>query len=109
MKIKIEASFSRSEKQFCLFSLKLFSFCLDFPYPDYISIFSTTFKGSNEYGAVSALGRTSRYDKIIIKLFKDSQNISIYKEELYEGTLNSTNFIKDILNIELYNPIEDNE
>lgn len=109
MKIKIENPFENSEKQFCVFNFKVFSLKLDFPHPDYVSLFSTTLKGSNEYGAVSAVGRNSSHDKIVLKLFKDNNNISIYTGESYQDALNRANFIKDILSIELYNPIVENE
>lgn len=109
MKIKIENPFERSERQFCVFNFKAFSLKLNFPHPDYVSLFSTTLKGSNEYSTVSALGKSSRHDKIVLKLFKDNKNISVYTGESYKDALNRANFIKDILNIELYNPIMDNE
>ena len=109
MKIKIENPFENSERQFCVFNFKIVSSKLNFPYPDYISVFSTTLKGSNEYGAISAMGSTSKHDKIVLKLFSDNKNISIYSGESYEEALNRAHFIKDILNIDLYNPIAENE
>lgn len=109
VKIKIEHLFENSERQFCVFNFKVFTLKPDFPYPYYVSLFSTTFKGSNEFGTVSSLGRASRHDKIIIKRFKGNRNISIYKGESYKKTLNRANFVKDILNIELYNSVEVHE
>jgi len=109
MKIKIENPFKNSERQFCVFNFKVFSLKIDFPYPDYISVFSTTLKGSNELGTVSSLGRSSSHDKVVLKLFKDNRNISIYTTESYDDALNKANFLKDILDIEIYNPITDDK
>lgn len=95
-----------NKKHISLFNIPLFKIKLDFPFPDYVSLFATQFTQSNEYGAVSAIGHDSKFKEVVIRLFKHNKHLTVYRTTNYQEALNNANFLKDMLNIELYNNLE---
>lgn len=74
-----------------IFGLELFRSSLNFPRPDYVSIFSPN-------------GET----KYFIKLFKGNKHLEIHKDSNYNQVLSKAKFLSDLLEVELYNPIDNN-
>ena len=105
IKYEITNTFN-NRKHISVFSIPLFKTKLVFPYPDYVSIFATQFRQSNEYGAVSAIGHDSKFKEIVIRLFKHNKHLTVFRTTNYQEALNNANFLKDMLEIELYNNLE---
>ena len=97
-----------NKKHITVFGLKLISLKLDFPFPDYNSLFAATFSGSNEYGAISSLGHSSKHYKFTVKFFKGNKHVTVYTSNNYQDAYNEGNFLRDLLDVELYNSIEEN-
>lgn len=95
-----------NKKHISLFNIPLFKTKLDFPFPDYVSVFATRFTQSNEYGNVSAIGHDSEFKEVVVRLFKHNKHLTVFRTTNYQEALNNANFLKDMLNIDLYNNLE---
>ncbi|WP_106793702.1 hypothetical protein [Aquimarina sp. Aq78] len=98
---KINRDFN-NQKLFSLFGFPIFETKLDLEYPDYISIFTTSFSLDNEWGAVSAIGTKERHSKIVIRFFSGNKNFTLYKTEKYGKAYKKANELSELLGVEIY-------
>ncbi|MBQ4820048.1 hypothetical protein [Aquimarina sp. MMG016] len=98
---KINSDFD-NEKLFSVFGIPLFKTKLSLEYPDYISVFSTSFSLDNEWGAVSAIGTKERHDKTVVRFFTENRNFTLYKTNTYQKALDKANELSGLLNVEIH-------
>ena len=92
--------------RYCLFNIPVYKLQLDFPYPDYVSIFSTNYSQSNEYGAVSAIGHDTKSNDIVVRLFSKNKHLTLLRTNQYTIAYNQANFLKDLLEVPLHNTLD---
>lgn len=95
-----------NRKRIKLFGITVFRERLKLYYPEYISIFSTSFKKDNHWAPVAALGTESKYKDIVVKFFKGSKNVVIYKCNDYNIALNKPTELGLLLNIKVHNTVK---
>ncbi|WP_074409875.1 MULTISPECIES: hypothetical protein [Aquimarina] len=98
---KINRDFN-NQKLFSFFGFPIFKTKLDLEYPDYISVFTTSFSLDNEWGAVSAIGTKERHSKIVVRFFTGNKNFTLYKTEKYEKASRKANELSKLLGVEIY-------
>lgn len=92
----------KNVKRIKLFGLTIWRSELVLDYPEYISVFSTSFKQNNEWGTVSALGTKSRNDAVVIRFFKENRNFTVYQTNSYEKAVDIANELGQLLDVEVY-------
>ena len=75
-------------------------------YPEYVSLFAASFREGNDWGPVSALGTTSKHKDIVIRLFKGNKHYTVFKTNDYLLAKEKAKALSNMLEIELYNPME---
>ncbi|GAA4273252.1 hypothetical protein U6A24_20065 [Aquimarina gracilis] len=98
---KINSDFN-NQKLFSVFDIILFKTKLDLDFPDYVSVFSASFKLDNDWGAIGALGTKEKHDKIVVRFFTGNKNFTLYKTNKYEEAVNKANALSELLNVEVY-------
>ncbi|MBG6133061.1 hypothetical protein IWQ47_004605 [Aquimarina sp. EL_43] len=98
---KISGDFD-NQKLFSVFGFPVFKIKLNLEYPDYISVFSTSFSLDNEWGAVSAIGTKERSPKIVVRFFTGNKNFTLYKTEKYDKASEKANELSELLGVEIY-------
>ncbi|WP_024768612.1 hypothetical protein [Aquimarina macrocephali] len=98
---KINKDFN-NQKLFLVFGFPIFKTKLDLEYPDYISVFTTSFSLDNEWGAVSAIGTKERHSKIVVRFFAGNKNFTLYKTEKDEKAYKKANELSELLGVEIY-------
>ena len=93
-------------KRINIFGITIWKQKLHILFPDYISIFSASFKKGNEWGAVSALGTKSKYGGVAIKFFKGHKNEIVYKSNDYSKALKKANELSFLLKVRLHDAIK---
>jgi len=93
-------------KRINLFGITIWKQQLHLLFPDYISLFSSSFKKDNEWGAVAALGSKSKYQSAVVKFFKGQKNEIIYKSNDYTKALEKTNELSVMLNVRIYDAVK---
>lgn len=98
---KINSDFN-NQKLFSVFGITIFKVKLELDFPEYISVFSASFKLDNEWGAVSAIGTKERHDKTVIRFFTGNKNFTVYKTEKHQKAVEKANTLSKMLNVEIY-------
>ncbi len=93
-------------KCFALFGWTVWKQKLDIEYPEYISIFSASFKQDNEWGTVSALGTRIEDKSIVLRFFNDQRYFTAFKNNKYQKVLDKAKEVSELLEVEIYNAIE---
>ncbi len=93
-------------KRFNIFGIPLWKQRLELLTPDYISLFASSFKKDNDWGAVSALGTKSNYQSIVIKFFKGPKNEIVYKSNDYNEALSKANELALLLNVRVHDTVK---
>ena len=78
---------------------------LKLEFPDYISIFSTSFSQSNEWGTVSALGSKRSMDAIVIRFFKENRHSTLYRTKVYKEAKDVAHQLEALLNVKVHDHI----
>jgi len=94
-------------KRIQLFGFTIWKEKLTLFYPDYISLFSASFKKDNNWGSVAALGTQSKNQNLVIKLFKGHKNEIIYKSNDYNSALRKANELGALLNVKVHNALKE--
>ncbi|MDY8135327.1 hypothetical protein [Aquimarina sp. 2201CG5-10] len=89
-------------KHISFLGFSVFKQKLKIDFPDYISVFSASFKQDNEWGAISAIGKEGKHDAFVVRFFSGNKNFTIYKTNKYSRALSKSNKIGDLLNIEIH-------
>jgi argininosuccinate synthase len=75
-------------------------------FPEYISIFSASFKKDNDWGAIAALGTQQKSQNIVIKFFRGHNNEIVYKSNNYDQSLEKANELSTLLGIRVHDAIK---
>ncbi len=89
-------------KHFAIFGVTIWKQRIVLDFPDYISVFSASFKQDNEWGTVSALGTQAKNDAIVIRLFHESKYFTLFKTNTYEIALTKAKELGELLNVEIH-------
>ena len=100
------ASDYNNKKIVSLFGIPLIISKLEIINPDYISIFGANYSKRNDWGPVSALGTNSNADKIVVRLFKGSENFTVYKSSKYEKSKDLAVQLSEMLKVELIDKVK---
>ncbi len=92
----------KSYKHFKMLGLIIWKQRITLDRPDYISVFSASFKQDNEWGTVSALGTKTRNNAIVIRLFKGNKYFTVYKTYRYENAIEKAQKLGALLGVEVY-------
>lgn len=87
-------------KHFRLFGLSLFKQKFIFS-SDYISVFSASAKKSSEWGPIAAMGKDTRNEYFVIRLFKANEHFTVFRSNSYETVVAKATELGRILNIEV--------
>ncbi|MBP2833836.1 hypothetical protein J8281_16695 [Aquimarina sp. U1-2] len=98
---KINLDFN-NQKLFSIFGVVLIKTKLKLEFPDYISVFSTSFKLDNEWGAVSAIGTQEKHDKTVVRFFTGNRYATLYRSASYQKALDKAKALHTMLSIEIY-------
>ncbi len=93
-------------KRIRLFGVTLWKQKLKVLFPEYISVFSTSFKKDNEWGTVAALGTKSVNENVVIKFFKGQKNEIVYKSSEYANALEKANELSVMLNVRVHDAVK---
>lgn len=66
-----------NKKHFQLFGISFFKFKLEVFFPDYISVFSASFKKGSDWGPVAALGNDNKEKSYVVRLFKGNKHFTV--------------------------------
>ncbi len=102
---KIKSDFD-NYKVINVFKVPLWNQRKAFIFPDYISVFSASYKKDNEWGAVSALGTKSKTQNVVIKFFSNRANEIVYKSNSYEDVLEKANELSKLLNVRIHDSVK---
>jgi len=92
-------------KHFGFLNITVYKRKMDISYPEYISVFSASFKQDNEWGSVSALGTQERHEKIVIRFFNGTEKFTLYKTNNYTIALKKAKELGELLDVEIHNAI----
>lgn len=92
-----------NKKAYTFFGLPIIKFKFNLEFPDYISLFESSYSKSNTWGPVSALGTSSKADMMSIRLFSATQKTTIYKSGNYKKVEKKAKELSEMLGVELYN------
>tara|TARA_R110002073_G_scaffold279026_1_gene443040 strand:+ start:304328 stop:304816 length:489 start_codon:yes stop_codon:yes gene_type:complete len=95
-----------NRKRINFFGVTVFKSKLTVPFPEYISLFSGSFKKANEWGAVAALGTESKNEMFVLKFFKGKTNKIIYKSNDYKEALAKSNALSLLLKVRIHNAVK---
>ncbi|UII81587.1 hypothetical protein [Flagellimonas sp. CMM7] len=87
-------------KHFKLFGLSLFKQRFTFS-SDYISVFSTSAKKSSDWGPIAAMGKGTRNEHFVIRLFKENEHFTVFRSKSCETVVPKATELGRILNIEV--------
>ncbi|PCJ97731.1 MAG: hypothetical protein COA50_04640 [Flavobacteriaceae bacterium] len=90
-----------NKKHYKLFGQTLFRQKLQCIYPEYITVFSASFKQGADWGSVAALGKERGEHLFVIRLFKGNRYFTIFKTSSFEKATAMAAELCDLLNIEL--------
>lgn len=94
-----------NKKVISFFGLPIITSKLEVLFPDYISVFGANFSKRNDWGPVSAIGTNLNADKIVVRLFKENENFTLFKSGKYEEAINLARQLSDMLKVELVDKI----
>jgi len=94
-------------KLWTFFGFTVFKSKLNLFLPEYISLFSTSFKKDNDWGAVAALGTKSKSSNIVLKFFKGAKNEIVFKCNDYYTALKKAEELSELLDISIHNTFKD--
>jgi len=103
---KISKDF-RNKKVYSCFGIPFFAVDLNLEFPDYISVFSASFKLNNEWSTVSALGTSEKHDRIVIRFFRNNKHHTVYKTKRYDDAVKIANKLGKMLNVEIHDAIKE--
>jgi len=98
---KINSDFN-NEKFFSFFGVTIFKTKLKINYPEYISVFSSSFSSDNEWSSVAALGTKERQDKVVVRFFNGSERFTVYSAQDYQDAVVIANRLSKILRVDIY-------
>lgn len=87
-------------KHLKLFGLSLFKQKFAFS-SDYISVFSASAKKNSDWGPIAAMGKHTRNDYFVIRLFKENKHLTVFRSRSYEKVVTKATELGRILNIEV--------
>lgn len=70
-------------------------------YPDYISLFSASFKQDATWGQVVALGKQLKDKSYVIRLFKDRQHFTVFKSHSLDSAKDKATQLTSLLDVKL--------
>ena len=73
-----------NRRHFKIFGVSLFKSKLGLLYPDYITVFSAMSKQSSQWGPISALGSERKGGNFVLRLFKGSKYVTVYRTKSLE-------------------------
>ncbi|WP_299435873.1 hypothetical protein [uncultured Aquimarina sp.] len=74
----------------------------DLDFPEYISVFSASFKQDNEWGTVSALGTQAKQNSFVIRLFNGNNRFTLFKTSNYQNAIGKANQLSELLGVEIH-------
>ncbi|MHA7056912.1 hypothetical protein ACWGOQ_0006810 [Aquimarina sp. M1] len=98
---KIKQDFN-NEKLYSIFGLVVYKTELNLEFPDYISIFSSSFSLNNDWSTVSALGTKERHDKVVVRFFTNNRKVTLYKTNSDNMARKKAKALSDLLGLEVY-------
>lgn len=91
----------KNKKHYKLFGQTLFRQKLQCIYPEYITVFSASFKQGAEWGSVAALGKERGERLFVIRLFKGNRHFTIFKTKSLEKATTMAVELCELLSVEL--------
>lgn len=88
-------------KHLKVFGITLFKSKIHFPFPDYLIVFSATYKQGAEWGSVAAIGKERGGDNYVIRLFKGNKHFTIYRTNSLEDAKEKASELSVFLNVEI--------
>ncbi len=89
-------------KHITLFGLTVWKQKLDIDFPEYISVFSASYKQDNEWGTVSALGTRIENKLMVIRFFCQQKHFTVLKINNYNKAIDKANELGEMLNVKIY-------
>jgi len=74
--------------------------------PEYISVFSASFKKDNEWGAVAAIGGETKIKNVVVKFFEGRKNEIVFKSNDYTEALEKATELGLLLNVRVHDAIK---
>lgn len=90
-----------NHKHIMFFGFSVFKEKLVINFPEYISVFSASFKQDNTWGAVSAIGTKQRQDAIVIRFFSDTTHFTVFKTSSHTIAFDNAKKLKALLDVEI--------
>lgn len=87
-------------KHLKVFGITLFKSKIHFPFPDYLIVFSATYKQGAEWGSVAAIAKERGGDNYVIRLFKGNKHFTIYRTNSLEDAKEKASELSVFLNVE---------
>ena len=91
----------KNKKHLKLFGVTLFKVSLDVLFPEYISVFSASFKKGADWGSVAAIGKENKENDYVIRLFKGRKHFTVYKTKSQEEARDKATALATLLKVEL--------
>ncbi len=98
---KINRDFN-NEKLFSVFGITIFKTKLEIDFPEYISVFSSTFSSDNEWSSVAALGTKERHDRVVVRFFNGNKKFTAYSTRDYKKAIETANRLSSMLGVNIY-------
>lgn len=90
-----------NKKHFQLFGITLFKYKLDVLFPDYIIVFSASFKQGSDWGPVAALGKETKEGSYVVRLFKGKKHFTVCTSNSLASAKDKAGKLAALLNVEL--------
>lgn len=90
-----------NKKYFQLFGITVFKQKLDVIFPDYITVFSASYKQGSEWGPVAALGKETKEGSYVVRLFKGNKHFTVCKSNSLGSAKNKASRLAELLKVEL--------
>ncbi|KAA1247356.1 hypothetical protein [Aquimarina sp. RZ0] len=91
----------KNYKHIMFFGVTVFKQKLIIDFPEYISVFSASFKQDNNWGTVSAMGTKGMYDAIVVRFFTMNSHFTVFNTSTYELALDTAKKLGMLLNVEI--------
>ncbi|KQC30623.1 hypothetical protein [Flagellimonas eckloniae] len=88
-------------KHFKLFGLSLFKQNLPSFSPNYISVFSASYKKGSEWGPVAAIGKHSINKEYVIRLFNQNNHFTVFRSNSLEKATTKATKLGTMLKVEV--------
>lgn len=86
-------------KSIRLYGVLIFKQSVSIIYPDYITVFSTSFSQNADWGSVAALGKKRSNVFFVVKLFKGNKHFTIFKSTSYVDVDAKARELSEFINV----------